>query len=82
MIPAQVLVYPVGIPALYAWQLHANRLKINPPLERLVGESDEALQMRKIKVRDADHSNHHLRFLFEERAPALFVQHRAIERPS
>ena len=68
---AQVVVYPFGIPALYAYQLHTHRDKINPELPPIEGETPEALQKRKIKVREADKSLRHLHFLFEERAPAF-----------
>ena len=65
----QVLVYPLGIPALYAYQLYTNRDKINPELPPVEGEAPEALQQRKIKAREADKTIRHLCFLFEERAP-------------
>ena len=52
----QVIVYPLGIPALYAWHLHRNRDKIDPDLPPIEGETPEALQMRKIKAREADKS--------------------------
>ena len=68
---AQVIVYPIGIPALYAYQLHKHRDKINPELPPIEGETPEELQMRKIEARDADKSLRHLHFLFEERAPAF-----------
>ena len=62
--------YPLGIPALYSWHLHRNRAKIDPDLPPIEGETPEALQMRKIKAREADKSLRHLFFLFEERGPA------------
>ena len=68
---AQVIVYPIGIPALYAYQLHTHRDKIDPELPPIEGETLEALQMRKNKAREADTSLRHLHFLFEERAPAF-----------
>ena len=68
---AQVIVHPIGIPALYAYQLHTHRDKIDPELPPIEGETPEALQMRKVKVREADTSLRHLHFLFEERAPAF-----------
>jgi len=66
----QVIVYPLGIPALYAWHLHRNRDKIDPDLPPIENETPEELQNRKIKAREADKSLRHLHFLFEERAPA------------
>ena len=51
-------------------ELYRHRHEINPDLERLPGEKDAELQRRKIAVRDADESITHLRFLFDERAPA------------
>ena len=68
---AQVIVYPIGIPALYAYQLHKHRDKIDPELPPIEGEAPEALQNRKVEAREADKSLRHLHFLFEERAPAF-----------
>ena len=68
---AQVIVYPIGIPALYAYQLRKHRDKIDPELPPIEGETPEALQIRKNKVREADTSLQHLHFLFEERAPTF-----------
>ena len=68
---AQVIVYPIGIPALYAYQLHKHRDKIDPELPPIEDETPEALQIRKNKAREADKSLRHLHFLFEERAPAF-----------
>ena len=68
---AQVIVYPIGIPALYAYQLHKHRDKIDPELPPIEDETPEALQIRKVEAREADKSLRHLHFLFEERAPAF-----------
>ena len=75
----QVLVYPLGIPALYAYQLYTNRDKINPELPPVEGEAPEALEMRKIRAREADKTIRHLCFLFEERAPASSAIHDAVD---
>ena len=61
-----VFIYPVGIPLLYFVQLYRHRHTINPDLERLPGETDEELQLRKINVREADDSHHHIVFLYDE----------------
>ena len=55
----QVIVYPIGIPALYAYQLRKHRDKIDPKLPPIEGETSEALQRRKIKAREADKSLRH-----------------------
>ena len=75
----QVLVYPLGIPALYAYQLYTNRDKINPELPPVEGETPQALEMRKIRAREANKTIRHLCFLFEERAPASSAIHDAVD---
>ena len=50
-------------------QLYRNRHKINPDLERMPGETDVQLMVRKLEIRDNDESIHHLAFLFDEYEP-------------